>query len=128
VSLGAISSPEFGDSEYLQSIRSHIREIVALDNRFGGADLVRLSARFFRTLHDQLGTGTYDPKLERDLHSAAGELASWRVFMVRGHKNNWRRFSSAPAERVAHCQGGSASEVKTTDLLGPLPFRFRDCR
>lgn len=66
---------EFGDSEYLESVRSHIREIVALDNRFGGADLVRLSTRFFRTLHDQLGAGNFDPKLERDLHSAAGELA-----------------------------------------------------
>jgi hypothetical protein len=57
------SKPEFGDSEYLQSIGSHIREIVALDNRFGGVDLVKLSARFFRTLHHQLGTGTYDPRL-----------------------------------------------------------------
>src|SRR6266568_6442645 len=39
------ANAEFGDSEYLQSIQSHIREIVALDNRFGGADLVRLSTR-----------------------------------------------------------------------------------
>ena len=69
------SKPEFGDSEYLQSIGSHIREIVALDNRFGGVDLVKLSARFFRTLHNQLGAGTYDPRLERDLQSAAGEMA-----------------------------------------------------
>jgi hypothetical protein len=69
------ANPEFGDAQYLQSVRSHIREIVALDNRFGGADLVRLSARFFRTLDEQLGAGTYDPKLERDRHSAAGELA-----------------------------------------------------
>jgi hypothetical protein len=28
--------PEFGNSEYLLSVHSHIREIVALDNRFGG--------------------------------------------------------------------------------------------
>ena len=51
------------------------RAIIALDNRFGAADLLRLSMRFFRTLHDQLGAGTYDVRLERDLHSAAGELA-----------------------------------------------------
>ena len=67
--------PEFGDSAYLQSIQRHIREIVALDNRFGAADILRLSMRFFRTLHDQLGAGTYDTSLERDLQSAAGELA-----------------------------------------------------
>ena len=79
---------EFGDSEYLQSIRDHIREIVALDNRFGGADLVRLSTRFFRTLHNQLGVGAYDPKLERDLNSAAGELAEvvgWLAFDAEEH-------------------------------------------
>lgn len=80
--------PQFGDSDYLQSIRSHIREIVALDNRFGGADLVRLSGRFFHALHDQLGAGTYDPKLERDLQSAAGELAEvvgWLAYDAEAH-------------------------------------------
>jgi hypothetical protein len=82
------ADPEFGDSDYLQSIRTHIREIVALDNRFGGADLVRLSTRFFRTLHKQLGTGTYDPKLERDLQSAAAELAEvvgWLAYDAEAH-------------------------------------------
>jgi transcriptional regulator with XRE-family HTH domain len=84
----ADASPEFGDSEYLQSIRRHIREIVALDNRFGGADLVQLSRRFFRTLHQQLGTGTYDLKLERDLQSAAAELAEvvgWLAYDAEAH-------------------------------------------
>jgi hypothetical protein len=87
VSLDA-ANPEFGDSEYLQSARSHIREIVALDNRFGAADLVRLSTRFFRALHDQLGAGTYDPKLERDLQSTAGELAEvvgWLAYDAEAH-------------------------------------------
>ena len=61
---------------------------MALDNRFGGADLVRLSTRFFRTLHEQLGTGTYDPKLERDLQSAAAELAEvvgWLAYDAEAH-------------------------------------------
>jgi len=88
VSLSATTGPEFGDSEYLQAIRSHIYEIVALDNRFGAVDLIRLSTRFFRTLHDHLGAGTYDPKLERDLHSAAGELAEvvgWLAYDAEAH-------------------------------------------
>lgn len=79
---------EFGDSGYLESIRDHIHEIVALDNRFGGADLVKLSARFFHALHDQLGAGTYDARLERDLHSAAGELAEvvgWLAYDAEAH-------------------------------------------
>jgi transcriptional regulator with XRE-family HTH domain len=82
------ANPEFGDDEYLRSVRSHIREIVALDNRFGGADLVRMSMRFFRALHNQLGTGTYDPKLERDLQSTAGELAEvvgWLAYDAEAH-------------------------------------------
>ena len=80
--------PEFGDTGYLESVRSHIREIVALDNRFGGADLVRLSARFFRAIHRQLGSGSYAPRLERDLHSAAGELAEvvgWLAYDAEDH-------------------------------------------
>ena len=65
-----------------------IREIVALDNRFGGADLVRMSTRFFHAIHDQLGQGTYDPKLERELQSAAGELAEvvgWLAYDAEAH-------------------------------------------
>jgi hypothetical protein len=87
-SPGPVPIPEFGDSEYLQSVRNHIREIVALDNRFGGADLVRMSSRFFRTLHEQLGAGTCDPRLERDLQAAAGELAEvvgWLAYDAEAH-------------------------------------------
>jgi hypothetical protein len=83
------ATPEFGDADYLQSVRSHVQEIVALDNRFGAADLVGMSTRFFRTLHDQLGTGAYDPKLERDLQSAAGELAEvagWLAYDAEAHE------------------------------------------
>jgi hypothetical protein len=79
---------EFADAGYLDSVHRHIQEIVALDNRFGGADLVRLSARFFRTLHDQLGTGAYDASLEPDLHAAAGELAEvvgWLAYDAEMH-------------------------------------------
>jgi hypothetical protein len=77
-SLDATSDSEIEGTELLESIRKHIHEIVALDNRFGGADLIRLSTRFFRNLRDQLGTGCYDPRLERDLHSATGETCRSR--------------------------------------------------
>ena len=39
-------------------------------------------------LRDQLGTGSYDPRLERDLHSAAGELAEvvgWLAYDAEAH-------------------------------------------
>jgi transcriptional regulator with XRE-family HTH domain len=86
--LNATNNSEVEGFELLESIKSHIHEIVALDNRFGGADLLRLSTRFFRNLRDQLGTGSYDPRLERDLHSAAGELAEvvgWLAYDAEAH-------------------------------------------
>ena len=87
-SLNAASNVDIEGSELLESINNHIHEIVALDNRFGGADLLRLSTRFFWNLRDQLGTGSYDPRLERDLHSAAGELAEvvgWLAYDAEAH-------------------------------------------
>jgi len=87
-SLTATSESEIEGSELLESINGHIHEIVALDNRFGGADLLRLSTRFFRNLRDQLGAGSYDPRLERDLHSATGELAEvvgWLAYDAEAH-------------------------------------------
>jgi transcriptional regulator with XRE-family HTH domain len=80
--------PEFGDSAYLLSIRKYIGEIVDIDNRFGSAEVVPLSMRWFRTLHDQLGAGTYDTSLERDLQAAAGELAEvvgWLAYDAAQH-------------------------------------------
>lgn len=87
-SLNAASNADIEGSELLESMNSHIHEIVALDNRFGGADLLRLSTRFFWNLRDQLGTGRYDPRIERDLHSAAGELAEvvgWLAYDAEAH-------------------------------------------
>jgi hypothetical protein len=45
---------EFADAAYLAKAHEHIREIVDLDNRFGGADLVRLSTRFLRSCMNNL--------------------------------------------------------------------------
>ena len=50
--------------------------------------LFRMSTRFFRAIHDQLGQGTYDPGLERELQSAAGELAEvvgWLAYDAEAH-------------------------------------------
>jgi hypothetical protein len=102
------ANPEFGDSDYLQSVRSHIREIVALDNRFGGADLVRMSTRFFRAIHDQLGEGTYDPK----------PRSTGRVWMVAERNqrladltlavNRARAFRRSPVLRLVRVSGSGS--------------------
>jgi transcriptional regulator with XRE-family HTH domain len=65
----------YADTAYLEAAQQHIWHIVELDNRFGGSDLARLAVRFFHSLHQQLGTGSYEPALERDLQATAGELA-----------------------------------------------------
>lgn len=73
----ALSLPitSYADTAYLDAVHQHIWHIVELDNRFGGSDLARLAVRFFRSLHQQLGTGAYEPAIERDLQATAGELA-----------------------------------------------------
>jgi transcriptional regulator with XRE-family HTH domain len=65
----------YADTAYLEAVHQHIWHIVELDNRFGGSDLASLAVRFFRSLHQQLGTGAYEPAIERDLQAIAGELA-----------------------------------------------------
>lgn len=65
----------YADTAYLEAVQQHIWHIVELDNRFGGSDLAGLAVRFFRSVHQQLGTGAYEAAIERDLQATAGELA-----------------------------------------------------
>lgn len=65
----------YADTAYLEATRQYIGHIIALDGRFGGTDLAPLAVRFFRSVHQQLGTGAYEPALKRDLQATAGELA-----------------------------------------------------
>lgn len=80
---------EFDDpGEYVEAVRANVARFVSLDNSFGGADIVKLSTRYFAGLHAHLGTATYDPKVMRDLHSAAGELAEvvgWLAYDAEQH-------------------------------------------
>jgi hypothetical protein len=71
----ALPVTPYADAAYLEAVQQHIWYIVGLDNRFGGGDLTRLAVRFFRSVHQQLGTGAYEPAIERDLQATAGELA-----------------------------------------------------
>lgn len=73
----AVSFPvtSYADTAYLEAVQQYIWQIVELDNRFGGADLAGLAVRFFRSVHQQLGSGAYEPSIERDLQATAGELA-----------------------------------------------------
>lgn len=67
--------PEYVDVNYLTAVQGHIEQIIALDNRFGGADLAKLTERLFRTVHGRLGEGAYSANIKTDLFAVAGELA-----------------------------------------------------
>lgn len=103
-----------GDDEYLESVRTHIGELVALDNRFGGADLVRLSTRFYRGLRGHLKSGSYDIRLERDLYAAAGELAEvagWLAYDAEEHELTKRM--NAESLRYTGLSGDRVTELLT---------------
>ena len=79
---------EYAGDEYLGAVQGYVRSLVSLDNRFGGADLVRLAVRFFKSVQNQLGSGAYDPLIESDLYAAAGELAEvvgWLAYDAEQH-------------------------------------------
>lgn len=81
--------PQFGDHQYLEAVRGYIQNLISLDNQFGGADLVRLSVRFFQSMHNLLGVGAYDDRIENDLYAAAGELAEvvgWLAYDAEQHE------------------------------------------
>jgi DNA-binding XRE family transcriptional regulator len=102
------------DGEYLASVRAHIGELVALDNRFGGADLVRLSTRFFRGLRSYIIAGEYGVRLERDLHAAAGELAEvagWLAYDAEEH--DLTRRMNAESLRYTRLSGDRIMELLT---------------
>ncbi|MGH3773287.1 MAG: XRE family transcriptional regulator [Pseudonocardiaceae bacterium] len=71
----AFPMTSYADTTYLEAARQYVWHIVALDGRFGGTDIAPLAVRFFRSVHQLLGTGAYEPAIERDLQATAGELA-----------------------------------------------------
>lgn len=71
------------DGEYVIAVREAIRQLLALGSQFGGDDVSGLATRFFWSVHYRLWSETYDPKIERDLRAAAGELgevAGWFLY------------------------------------------------
>ncbi|MGH8901737.1 MAG: hypothetical protein ACRDYA_08635 [Egibacteraceae bacterium] len=57
--------------------------MLALGSQFGGDDVSGLATRFFWSVHHRLWSEKYDPKIERDLRAAAGELgevAGWFLY------------------------------------------------
>ena len=87
----------YADTVYLEAVQQHTRHIIELDGRFGGTDLAPLAVRFFRSVHQQLGSGAYEPSLERDLQAAVGELAKVAL-LTTAHMYYIEVYSGGPVE------------------------------
>jgi tetratricopeptide (TPR) repeat protein len=76
------------DQSYVEWVRSSAQRLVVMDGQHGGDDIAALAVRTFRSVHHRLGTGAYQPKIERDLQAAAAELAEvagWLLYDANQH-------------------------------------------
>ncbi|WP_413100981.1 helix-turn-helix domain-containing protein [Streptomyces sp. Inha503] len=62
-------------ADFAQAIRETSHRLVVLDNELSGVSIAEPAGRAFKIVHRRLGAGDYDPRYERDIQSAAAELA-----------------------------------------------------
>lgn len=77
------------DADCVEILHSRIRELVALDVRFGGDHTAGSALQLFRSVHRELTAGRCDPAVQRDLFAAAGELgevAGWLLYDAGEHE------------------------------------------
>ncbi|MGW3429216.1 helix-turn-helix domain-containing protein [Streptomyces melanosporofaciens] len=70
-------------ADFAQAIRETSHRLVVLDNELNGVSIAEPAGRAFKVVHRRLGAGDYDPRYERDIQSAAAELAEitgWALF------------------------------------------------
>ncbi|MGV9849191.1 helix-turn-helix domain-containing protein [Streptomyces sp. NPDC003442] len=74
---------EAREADFVQAIRETSHLLVVLDNELSGVSIAEPAGRAFKVVHRRLGAGDYDPRYERDIQSAAAELAEitgWALF------------------------------------------------
>ncbi|GAA4136378.1 helix-turn-helix transcriptional regulator [Actinomadura keratinilytica] len=87
LTAGALDPPDSdgrpADMEYAANLRETGQTLVKLDTLYGGNDVFPLALRVFRDARRKLAVGAYEPKVERDLVAAAGEIgeiAAWLAY------------------------------------------------
>lgn len=71
------------DSAYVDDLERTAGELIGLDTKFGGDDVLALAVRAFRSAYRQLASGLYVPALEHRLPATVGQLAqvaSWVAY------------------------------------------------
>ncbi|WP_218002705.1 hypothetical protein [Nocardia brevicatena] len=90
--MGSITSSEASvdvDSDYVDTLRSRIRQLVDLDATFGGDQSSEFALQLFRSVHRKLGSVRCDPRIERELYAAAGEIGEvtgWLLYDAGKHE------------------------------------------
>ncbi|WP_458085964.1 helix-turn-helix domain-containing protein [Streptomyces malaysiensis] len=70
-------------ADFAHAIRETSHRLVVLDNELSGVSIAEPAGRAFKVVHRRLGAGDYEPRYERDIQSAAAELAEvagWALF------------------------------------------------
>ncbi|MCP9212607.1 helix-turn-helix domain-containing protein [Streptomyces cucumeris] len=62
-------------ADFAEAIRETSRRLIVLDNELDGVSIAEPAARAFKVVHQRLGNGDYESRYERDIQSAAAELA-----------------------------------------------------
>ncbi|MCD9590426.1 helix-turn-helix transcriptional regulator [Streptomyces sp. 8ZJF_21] len=62
-------------ADFAHAIRETSHRLVVLDNELSGVSIAEPAGRAFKVVHRRLGAGDYEPRYERDIQSAAAELA-----------------------------------------------------
>lgn len=70
-------TPDRAGDEYLADVRQCIDSLVSFDNRFGGAEVSRLSEEVFDAVRRRLGSLDYEPSIKSDLAAAVGMHAGF---------------------------------------------------
>ncbi|MFF5717599.1 helix-turn-helix domain-containing protein [Streptomyces buecherae] len=99
-------------AELARAIRETSQRLVVLDNEDGGMPIADTAAYAFRTVHARLRCGDYEQPYDRDIRSAAAELAEiagWALFDAEKH-DAAERYNDAALD-LARASGDRTMEL-----------------
>ncbi|GAA4827169.1 hypothetical protein GCM10025787_01280 [Saccharopolyspora rosea] len=111
-------------SDYVDELRASIANLVKLDGQHGGAELVPMASRMFRTASARLASGNYPSALEADFTATVaelGEVAGWLAFDAMQHER--ARALNLEALHLARLAGDSSMELF---VLGNLALQAQE--
>jgi transcriptional regulator with XRE-family HTH domain len=83
------------EGDFAEKIRETSGRLIIFDNEMNGLPIADVAARTYKAVHRRMGEGNYEQKAEKDIQSAAAELAEiagWALFNA-GKFSASRRFN-----------------------------------